>query len=282
MAETYQWPGHKKVAVALSIDFDGESPFLWKNRNTNWSSIGEYEHRKFGPRQGVHRIIDLLAEHNIKASFYIPGYTARKYPQIIKKIHNNGHEIGLHGDMHELVDELNRDELERTIVEPKKVIEDLIGEQVVGYRSPSWELTADTIELLQKHDIQYDSSLMGYDHPYSIEGLPEIPVQWLLDDVVFYRYVGGGKVHNSPKNPQEVIEIWKEEFLGLKRYNGLFLLTMHPWVTGRASRIIGLENLIQYFKNDKDIWFATCKEIAEYHQENYQGKFDEKVDIIHR
>src|SRR5699024_5293178 len=146
-----------------------------------------------------------------------------------------------------------------------RFMEDLINQEIVGYRSPSWEVTADMVELLKKHNIQYDSSLMGYDHPYSIEGMTEIPVQWLLDDVVFYRYIGGSG-QNSPKNPKEVIEIWKEEFLGLKRYNGLFLLTMHPWVTGRASRIMGLESLIEYFKKDEDIWFATCKEIAEYHQ----------------
>lgn len=278
MSAKYNWPDNKKVAVALSFDFDGESPFLWQNRNKNWSGIGEYEHRKFGPRQGIYRILDLLDEQNIKASFYVPGFVARKYPQAVKQINNRGHEIGLHGDLHERVDELNKSELEKTIVEPKKVIEDLIGQQVVGYRSPSWEITADTIELLKKHNIQYDSSLMGYDHPYSIEGMTEVPVQWLLDDVVFYRYIGG-KGQNSPKNPKEVIEIWKEEFLGLKRYNSLFLLTMHPWVTGRASRILGLESLIEYFKQDKDVWFATCQEIAKYHQENYKTQFDEKIDI---
>lgn len=278
MTGNYHWPDNKKVAVALSFDFDAESPFLWQNRHTTWSKIGQYEHRKFGPRQGIHRILDLLDEKTIKASFYVPGFVARKYPQAVKKIAERGHEIGLHGDVHERVDELNKSELEKTIVEPKKVIEDLIGEPVVGYRSPSWELTPDTIELLKKHGIQYDSSLMGYDHPYSIEGLTEVPVQWLLDDVVFYRYLGGGG-QNAPKNPKEVIEIWKEEFLGLKRYNGLFLLTMHPWVTGRASRIVGLESLIEYFKEDKDVWFATCKEIAAYHEKQFKGQFEEKIDI---
>lgn len=278
MTHNYQWPDDKEVAVALSFDFDGESPFLWKNRNTDWSGIGEYEHRKFGPRQGIYRILDVLEKQHVKASFYVPGFIARKYPQAVKRIATKGHEIGLHGDLHERVDELNKAELEKTIVEPKKFIEDLIGQPVVGYRSPSWEVTAHMIELLKKHNIQYDSSLMGYDHPYSIEGLTELPVQWLLDDVVFYRYIGGSG-QNAPKHPKEVIELWKEEFLGLKKYNGLFLLTMHPWVTGRASRILELEHFIKYLKVDKDVWFATCKEIAAYHEKEYQGQFDETIDM---
>lgn len=278
MIERYKWPDDKEVGVALSFDFDGESPFLWKNRNENWSGLGEYEHRKFGPRQGIYRILDLLERTRIKASFFVPGFIARKYPEAVQMIHNHGHEIGLHGDLHERVDELTKTELEKTIVEPKKVIEDLIGQRVVGYRSPSWEVTADMIELLKKHHIQYDSSLMGYDHPYSIEGLTELPVQWLLDDVVFYRYIGGAG-QNAPKHPKEVIDIWKEEFIGLKKYNGLFLLTMHPWVTGRASRILGLEYLINDLKEDHHVWFATCKEIADYHQRNFKKQFNETIDI---
>jgi peptidoglycan-N-acetylglucosamine deacetylase len=270
----YQWPGQKKCAVAISFDFDGETPFLWRNRQQPWGKIGELEQRKFGPRQGIYRILDLLRKWNIQATFFVPGYIAEHYPKAIQAITADNHEIGLHGYVHEKVDELSVEEVEKTIVDAKAVIENMIQKPVKGYRSPSWEMTHETIDLLKKHKLTYDSSLMGYDHPYSMDGLTEIPVQWLLDDAIFYRYVGGGG-QNPPVNPKDVIDSWKQEFYGLKQYGGLFLLTMHPWISGRASRLLALDGFLGSLRNDPDVWWTNCEEIAEYHQHHFPEQYRE-------
>jgi len=275
MHELYKWPDQKKCAVAITFDYDAESPYLWRNRDKDWAGIGEYEQRKFGPRQAIDRILDLLEKWEIKATFFIPGYVAEQYPETVKLIHSKQHEIGLHGYLHERVDEINEAEIEEAIIKSKRIFQELTGAQIRGYRSPSWEITNDTLKVLKRSDILYDSSLMGYDHPYWINDIPELPVQWLLDDVVYYRHVGGGGRSTSPNNPMNVIDLWKQEFLGLKEYGGLFMLTMHPWVSGRGSRLMALENLFRYLKEDPDIWWATCKELAEYHQQSHQDKFRE-------
>jgi peptidoglycan-N-acetylglucosamine deacetylase len=263
----YKWPENKRCAVSLSFDFDGETPYLWRTRNEETHRLGELEQRRFGPRQGIYRILDLLKKYEISASFFIPGWIAEQYPLAVEAIHAGGHEIGLHGFLHERVDQLSLQEVEESIVKGKEAIERIIGPREFGYRSPSWEMTKETFDSLRKHGIIYDSSLMGYDHPYSINGIPEIPVQWLLDDAIFYRYVGSND-STPPQNPSNVLDIWKREYDGIKQYGGLFLLTMHPWISGRASRLLALEELISYIKRDSEVWWATCEEIAQYYKEN--------------
>ncbi|UOF88993.1 polysaccharide deacetylase [Fodinisporobacter ferrooxydans] len=273
----YHWPDGKKCAVILSFDFDGETPFLWRSRNQNVKTMGEFEQRRFGPRQGVHRILDLLAKWDSKASFFIPGRIAEQYPQAVEEIVKYGHEIGLHGYLHERVDELNEEEIEETLIQAKESLQKITGQRQMGYRSPSWEMTESAFNIIMRHQVLYDSSLMGYDHPYWIGGLPEIPVQWLLDDAIFYRYTGGSSASPPPINPKVVIDSWKQEFEGMKRFGGLFMVTMHPWISGRASRILALEELIKHLKKDTEVWWATCEEVAAYHRTAYPDQFRETI-----
>ncbi|GGE26999.1 polysaccharide deacetylase [Pullulanibacillus camelliae] len=279
----YTWPEGKKCAVVLSFDFDGITPYLWRSRHSQSKGISEKEQRRFGPRQGIYRILELLEKWEIKGSFYIPGVTAEEYPQAVEAIAKCGHEIGLHGYLHERVDELTRDKIEETLIKGKAAIEHIVGQRKMGYRSPSWEMTEDTFEVIKKYEVLYDSSLMGADHPYWINQMVELPVQWLLDDAIFYRYVGGGASVNPPANPATVIDTWKKEFEGIKKYGGLFMLTMHPWLSGRGSRILALESLISYLKMDSEIWWATAQEVAAYHQSlEVEGKNACLTEMIDR
>ncbi|MDR1977155.1 MAG: polysaccharide deacetylase [Synergistaceae bacterium] len=270
----YRWPNGKKVGVIVSIDFDGEVPYLWRTRKSPPVGIGDLEQRRFGPRQGIYRMLELFKLWEIRASFFIPGLIADKYPNAVEKIAEGGHEIGLHGYRHERVDEIDAAEMEETLQRARASIERIAGQRDMGYRSPSWEMTDYAFQVLHRLDVLYDSSLMGSDHPYWAEGFPEIPVQWLLDDAIFYRYSGPP---SSPRNPGDVVDLWRREFEGLKRWNGLFLVTMHPWISGRASRLQAVEVLIEQMKQDPDVWWTTCGEVADYHRKTYADEFHEKV-----
>ncbi|CAM3658423.1 polysaccharide deacetylase family protein [Marinicrinis lubricantis] len=276
MNSVYRWPDGKRCAAAFSVDFDGESPFLWRTRNQPTDVVGELEQRAFGPREGIYRILDMLSRLDIRASFFIPGIIAERYPQAVEAIDKEGHEIGLHGYLHENVNGLSIEEIEESIVKGKQAIEQVIGPRTMGYRSPAWEMTKPTFDLLHRHLIPYDSSLMGHDHPYWIDGMPEIPVQWLLDDAIFYRFTGG-MASIPPTNPNIVTDMWLQEFEGIKKYGGLFLLTAHCWITGRGSRLIALEKLLTKLKNDPEVWWATCGEIAEYHRVHHADHFHETL-----
>ncbi len=262
---TYAWPAGKQCAAVFSADVDAESPYLWANRGQPIETLGQLELRRFGPRVGLNRLLDLLDRFEIKGSFYVPGIVAETYDSILPDLVERGHEVGLHGYYHERVDQIS--EAENAAILDRCL--DLFGKQVglatYGYRSPSWELTPGVHELLRERGLTYDSSLMGYDHPYSIEGMVEIPVQWLTDDAIYFRFFGGGKDAWHPASPRAVLESWIEEFEGIRQFGGLFMITVHPWISGRAQRVRMLQALFEHIARYDDVWWATAAEIAAYH-----------------
>lgn len=274
----YRWLEGRRCAAVLSFDFDAETPYLWNNRGRLTDVLGEPEQRRFGPRQGVHRILDVLAGLDLKASFYIPGVVAERHPNEVVRIVEEGHEASLHGWLHERVDELGSEgEIEESISRGAESLQRVTGRQAPGYRSPSWEMTPTTFRVLEKLGIGYDSSLMGYDHPYWVGPTPEIPVSWFLDDAPYYRYAGRGDTR-PPAFPEQLNRAWEEELEACKRFGGLFMLTMHPWMSGRAARITALERMVQRHRADPEIWWTTAAEVAEHHRNAHPDDF--RVDAV--
>ena len=154
--------------MTLTFDIDGPSATL--NRNPELAdhpsamSIGE-----FGPRVGTPRILDLLDRHEIQATFFVPGWVAERNQQIVKDVADRGHEIANHGYMHEPPSTLTSPGEEGEILDRgSEILESITGSRPVGYRSPSWELSGDSLELLFDRGFIYDSSLMGDDIPYFV------------------------------------------------------------------------------------------------------------------
>lgn len=264
-APRYRWPDEHRSAFLFSVDVDVESPYVWQHRGTPTTRLGELEQRRFGARVGLGRLLDLLHGHRIHGSFYVPGLDAERYPEMLPAIVDAGHEVGLHGFAHERVDALSDDENARAIERARSLFVQQTGRSPRGYRSPSWELVTSLPSILIEHGVTYDSSLMGYDHPYDLPGLVEVPVQWLTDDAIYFRFRGGGEDAVPPADPQRVLASWLEEWRGVHDAGGLFTLTVHPWISGRAQRIRMLEALLAEVTGRADVWFATAEEIAEHH-----------------
>jgi peptidoglycan/xylan/chitin deacetylase (PgdA/CDA1 family) len=261
-----QWPEGYQCAVVLSFDVDAESPMPYRSPDTWLEGLGEFEQRTYGPRRGVPRILNLLAERGLPASFYIPAYTVRRYPETATSIAAAGHEIGCHGDIHELVDRLSPEEEEAILVRSIDAIAKITGERPVGYRSPSWELHRRSPALLRRHGLLYDSSLMGDDRPYLIttpDGpLAEVPIQWLLDDAVYFRATPPPGTARYLDHPHHLAETWISEFDGIAADGGCFVLTMHPWIVGRPSRMAALRRVIDHVQERGDVWWTTCARLA--------------------
>ncbi len=268
MTMALRWPEGYRCAAVLSFDVDAESPLPYRLPDTWLAGLGEFEQRTYGPRRGVPRILDLLARTGLPASFYIPVYTLRRYPEAAAAIAAAGHEIGCHGDLHELVDRLTAEEEEAILARSIAAITELTGRPPAGYRSPSWELHRRSPALLRRHGLRYDSSLMGDDRPYLIatpDGpLAELPVQWLLDDAVYYRATPPAGVARFLDHPRQVAETWIAEFEGIAAEGGCFILTMHPWITGRPSRMAALERVIAHIGGRGDVWWTTCASLADH------------------
>lgn len=269
----YRWPEGNQCAVVLSWDVDAESGFVFREPEAARTRLDEMEERRFGVRTGVPRILRLLEKYALPATFFVPGYTVEHHTAAIEAIRDAGHELGCHGNVHETLSTLDEAAERRILSEQLAIFEQRLGVRPVGYRSPSWSLNVRTPALLKEHGFLYDSSLMGDDIPYFV-GTPrgelaEVPVQWLLDDAPFYRHVYGST--NGIAEPDRVIGLWGQEFRGMYRENGCFVLTMHPWISGRASRMDGLERLIRAIRAEPGVWWATCRQVAEWQIETRQN-----------
>ena len=264
-AHPYEWPETYRCAVSLTVDVDAVTPMMWRLRHKKQYPVGEQELGQFGLRQGVDRILDLVSDLGNQATFFVPAYIAETNPRIVAKIADGGHEIGLHGYKHENVENLDENANREVLTKSIRILTDTSGRAPVGYRSPSWGMTPFLPELLKQNHVQYDSSLMGYDHPYTLEGLTEVPVTWTADDATYFFYVSSGDVIAPPWPVSHVEEAWREEIRAVKRFGGYVSLTIHPWLSGRGHRALMLERLLSEVKADPSIWVAACRDIAAFH-----------------
>lgn len=266
------------TTVCLTFDFDAVS--LWvsslKQTTANPMSRGE-----FGANVGVPRLLNLLAEKQVKATFFVPAHTAASFTTETLSIMEAGHEIGVHGYCHETPIGLTRNEeaclLDRSIAK----LRDALGSdfQPVGYRSPAWDLSANSIELLEERGFLYDSSLMAYDYSpcWARRGFEvteevyragpaskvvEIPVAWELDDFPHFMFLNK-PMYQGMRTPAEVFELWREEFdFSTTVENGVFTLTMHPQIIGRGPRVAMLARLIDHMKSFPNVTFKKVADAA--------------------
>jgi peptidoglycan/xylan/chitin deacetylase (PgdA/CDA1 family) len=259
------WKNGARCAVAFSFDSDHETNEL----RDGGKSIGRMSQGQYGNRQGVPRILNALARHDAKATFFVPAVAALLYEDEQRRVAAAGHEIGIHGWIHELNSQLPY-EIERDLMlRAADTLERVSGIRPVGMRTPSWDFSPDTLRIERELGLLYDSSLMADDDPYELmekgepTGIVELPVEWIRDDAVYFNMhrFSGLRPHTAPT---DVYDIFVREFERAYEEGGLFLLTMHPHVTGYRSRIWILERLLSEITQRPDVWIATHAEIAAF------------------
>lgn len=256
------WPGGAEAAVALTFDVDGEAPWLGDGPE-NGRRLTLLSQGRFGPGRGLARILALLEEQDIRATFYVPGHTADHHPDAVAAILAGGHEVGHHGYLHLGTDDLDagrqRAELEQGLTALGRH-----GVRPAGYRSPGWELTPETLAMLAELGFSYDSSLMADDRPYweasGTRPLLELPGHWSLCDWPYFGWTpyDGGLL----ADPAAVERIWLDEFESARQERRLVTYTMHPEAIGRGYLIRMLERVITGMHDHGRPWFATHGEIA--------------------
>jgi peptidoglycan/xylan/chitin deacetylase (PgdA/CDA1 family) len=263
--------------VCLTFDFDTMSGFIARGMTTPTPlSRGEFGVIASG------RILALLRSHGIRATWFTPGFTIETYPQACEAVVADGHEIAHHSWAHIPPASQTRAEEEADLVRANEAIRRLTGHNARGYRSPSWDLSEHTIELLIAHGFLYDSSLMGSDyHPYrarlgdkAVLGEPyrfgkatsliEIPVSWSLDDYPHFEFVRTPQtILPGLQPPRVVMQNWFDEFLYMKKTVdwGILTYTMHPYVIGRGYRMLAFEDLVTKLAYEGAV-FMTMEEAA--------------------
>jgi len=262
------WPNGARCAVVLSFDLDAETSWIFRDPENARRPV-VVSGGRFGPKFGVPGIIELLTDYGLPCSFFIPSVSVERYPETVEQIVEVGYEIGAHGHMHERVDTLPPDQEEEIVAKSLDILTKATGRKPVGYRSPSWELSPISLALLEKYGFVYSSNFMDdyfpYMHPPQGAGKPlvELPVSWLLDDAPFFQW-GLGRDYRPIQPASNVLEIWREEFAGVYRRGGMFMLTMHPQLIGRVSRLDMLRRLIEYMRGFPHVWFTTAESVARH------------------
>jgi len=257
------WPGGARVAVLLSFDVDNETV---QGLRTGQVSIGPLSQGQYGSRVALPRIVDLLDEQRVPATFFFPAWSLKLAPDQASVIQASGmHEIGVHGWIHELNTSLDGPTEERLLRMAMDEIEEIAGVRPVGYRAPSWNFSPNTLAIVRELGLLYESSLMADDRPYELvqdgeaTGVVELPVEWILDDAPLFNPRG-----DSYMNPRDVMRVWIDEFDLAWEERTMFLLTMHPHVSGHRSRIVALKGLIEHMKEKGGVWFGTHADAARW------------------
>ncbi len=256
------WPAGRRCGFVMSFDFDAEEVWIGENP-ANAGKPGVLSQGRYGARVGVPVLLRLLDKHRMPASFFVPGRVAERYPDRVRDILAAGHEVGHHGYTHTSPQSLTAREEEAELVRGSRILEEL-GAEVVGYRSPSWELSESTLGLLAKHGFRYSSSMMDDVVPYrhSEHDLVELPVHWVLDDAPHF-WFDVASWSKTIRTPREVYELWEGEVRGIREMGGLAMLTAHPQIIGRPGRIGMLDELLAWVVDQSDVWVGTGRDAAD-------------------
>ncbi len=263
------WKNGARCAVALSFDSDHETNEL----RDGGKSIGRIAWGQYGNRVGVPRLLKLLARYDVKATFYVPAVAALTYPDEQRRVIAEGHEIGIHGWIHEVNSTLPYEAERDLMLRARDALEKITGVRPTGVRTPSWDFSANTLRIEKEMGIAYDSSLMADEDCYELvldgepTGIVELPVEWVRDDAVYFMMVRFQSLRPYTP-PTAVFDIFKREFDMAYEEGGICQITCHPHIIGYRSRIWIIEELIRHAKSRNDVWFATHAEVAAYAKAN--------------
>lgn len=261
----WNWPNKKKIAVMMAFDIDGET--LWEAYNED-GNINSMSRGSYGPVQGVPRILNTMAKYGAKATFFVPGMTAIRYPEMVKEIVEAGHEIGYHGYTHESSPYRAKEDADMKMVE--QYIMDLTGFKIVGQRAPSGTMYDYTLGLFLEHGYIYSSNYRNDDGPFihEIDGTPvpivELPKDSIFDDTAYDMYIERPKnAWHNLRSGRDFTQIWIDEFDALAEEGRMINFVIHPQFIGRVSRINAVGRMMEYMK-ENGAWFETNGNVARH------------------
>lgn len=260
------WPNGKNSAAMVTVNLDAEYFIKIFYPDADIEDGDSYLMGRNGMQYGLPRLLGVLDDHKIKATFFIPADVARRYPDSVREIARRGHEIGCHGDKHENLAHLSAQEQREVLAGAKATLKEITGYDPIGFRMPEGEITDETLAIAKSVGFRYSSSLSDSDFPYVREpaGLLELPVDWALYDLPYFAFVFDPHVQRRITPADDVLVNWKKEFEGSRRWGTLFNLQLDPQAIGERGRIFVLDELFDTMQKENDVWFATGSEVLAY------------------
>lgn len=262
------WPEGKKSCLFLSFDFDAETAWF-DGDASDWNKPVRLSHGGYGARVGVPKILELLRELELKATFFTPGWTAEAHTSVCESILNDGHEIAHHGNFHLEPSTENLDASLSEIDKGLEILKRVLGIKPIGYRAPCGENSDVFLSHLAKNGIEYSSSWRDDIYPYRhiIPGVPNAPIE-LLSNYFFDDWMHG-VVKGNDRNlvaREQILSMWYDELEITHQWGGLLTTVFHPQVSGRPSRFKILSEFLQHARDNDEIWIATGTEICEHYK----------------
>lgn len=262
-----QWPNGAKCAVAITFDMDSDSLIHYAHPQNADTLIGTASWLRYD-QVAIPRILKLYRKYGLKQTFFVPGWVAEHYPDIVKRIQDDGHDIGLHGYLHERLNSLSAEMEDYWFMRGFDALQKVTGVRPRGFRAPSYRFSKNTLNYLAREGFVYDSSLMGNDVPYLIEsdngGLLELPTDWALDDWPQFTINSDLNYAMQVNSPDRAMDVFMAEFEAAWEYGGLWIPVWHPFVMGRLARLTRVDRMIQYMQDKGGVWFATLDEITSH------------------
>lgn len=262
----WNWPDKKRIAVCLSFDIDAET--LWLTRNEiNHKHLVHMSRGLYAVKQGLPRILNMLEEENLKATFFTTAYTAEIHPDIIKYIAAQGHEIGYHGYLHEVKDTYEEENALMDKVD--NIIRGLTGKRSVGVRMPDGIVHDFHKQLWLDRGMIYSSNWRNNDGPFLLEidgreiPIVELPKDGIVDDTSYNMYTLQHPEHYYLRSGREMVQIWKDELDGLADEGRMLNFVMHPQFIGRPGYVRALRDFIHYAK-ENGAWITTDEQVAKH------------------
>ncbi len=263
------WPPGTRAALCLTFDLDAET--MWTSRDPeNARRPSVVSHGRYDVDLGLAIVLDFLDRNGIATTFFVPALVAKTHPDAVREILRRGHEVGHHGYDHTSVEGLSPDAERDAIRASAEMIAEVTGVAPVGYRAPLYGVTPATWRTLADLGFRYSSNLMDAIRPYvhaDAGGLVEVPVQWLLDDGVFFLVSYYPPNFRQPRPSREVSETWCAEVRANAVFGAATTLTLHPQLIGRPARIGILQDLVDAATEAGGVWFPRLDELAEHVRE---------------
>lgn len=250
---------------AFSIDVEDYfqvSAFEGAVPRDSWSS--------FEPRveQNLSRLADLCEQHDVRATLFVLGWTVERCRNLIRELSDQGHEVAIHGYDHSRITSQSPAAFRQDVRKTKQILEDLIGNEVIGYRAPSFSIVENTLwalEVLRDEGIRYDSSVfpirhdrygipeaprfpfvIGFDHQNDAEILVEFPMSTIRVAGMNLPFSGGGYLRLLP--------FWYVRWAmwrHARHYRQPVIFYVHPWEVdpGQPRFEVSLPTRIRHYRN---------------------------------
>ena len=281
----------KEILVGYGIDIDAVAG--WLGSYGGEDSPDDISRGLFAGEVGIPRLLNLFKKYNLNTTWFAPGHSIETFPEQMKMIVDAGHEIGAHGYSHENPIAMTPKQEEDVLLKSIELIKDLTGKKPTGYVAPWWEFSNVTNELLLKHGIKYDHSLMHNDFTpyyvrvgdkwtkidYSAEAkdwmkplirgeetdLVEIPANWYLDDLPPMMFIKKSPNSFGFVSPRDIGQMWIDQFDWVYENMdyAVFPMTIHPDVSGRPQVLLMHERIIEHINKHEGVRWVNLNDMAD-------------------